>query len=205
MPPGVCKNRIRKKIKIMKAKKIQVSKLKTNPNNPRTINKGKFESLKKSISEFPKMLEIRPIVVDEKFIVLGGNMRLQALKELGITETYYIQENDLTPKEKKQFIIKDNASFGDWDWDMLANEWENAELKEWGIDVWQPEQEVNYDILNEVDLEQEIQTMYEQTKKSIILEYPSEGFEEIKQLYENLKSKEINLPDLFYKAMQNEL
>jgi hypothetical protein len=189
----------------MKAKKIQVSKLKTNPNNPRTINKGKFESLKKSISEFPKMLEIRPIVVDEKFIVLGGNMRLQALKELGITETYYIQENDLTPKEKKQFIIKDNASFGDWDWDMLANEWENAELKEWGIDVWQPEQEVNYDILNEVDLEQEIQTMYEQTKKSIILEYPSEGFEEIKQLYENLKSKEINLPDLFYKAMQNEL
>ena len=102
----------------MKATKIQVSKLKTNPNNPRTINKSKFERLKKSISEFPKMLEIRPIVVDEKFIVLGGNMRLQALKELGITETYYIQEKDLTPKEKKQFIIKDNASFGDWDWDM---------------------------------------------------------------------------------------
>ena len=114
----------------MEAKRIEISKLKPNPNNPRTINKNKFERLKKSISEFPKMLEIRPIVVDEEFVVLGGNMRLQALKELGIKETFYIQENELTPKEKKQFIIKDNASFGDWDWDSLANEWETKELKD---------------------------------------------------------------------------
>ena len=96
----------------MKPKKIEISKLKLNPNNPRTINKSKFERLKKSITEFPKMLELRPIVVDEGFIVLGGNMRLQALKELGIKETFYIQKHDLTPKEKKQFVIKDNASFG---------------------------------------------------------------------------------------------
>ena len=89
----------------MKPKKIEISKLKLNPNNPRTINKSKFERLKKSITEFPKMLELRPIVVDEGVIVLGGNMRLQALKELGIKETFYIQKQDLTPKEKKQFVI----------------------------------------------------------------------------------------------------
>lgn len=187
----------------MKPKKIEISKLKLNPNNPRTINKSKFERLKKSITEFPKMLELRPIVVDEGFIVLGGNMRLQALKELGIKETFYIQKEDLTPKEKKQFVIKDNASFGDWDWDALANEWETKELKDWGIDVWQPEKEIDYSILDEVNLDDEIQTMYEQTKKSIILEYPTDSFDEIKQLYESLKAKEVNLPDLFYKAMQD--
>ena len=187
----------------MKPKKIEISKLKLNPNNPRTINKSKFERLKKSITEFPKMLELRPIVVDEGFIVLGGNMRLQALKELGIKETFYIQKEDLTPKEKKQFVIKDNASFGDWDWDALANEWETKELKDWGIDVWQPEKEIDYSILDEVNLDDEIQTMYEQTKKSIILEYPADSFDEIKKLYESLKAKEVNLPDLFYKAMQD--
>mgnify|MGYP003134319976 CR=1 FL=1 len=186
----------------MKPKKIEISKLKLNPNNPRTINKSKFERLKKSITEFPKMLELRPIVVDEGFIVLGGNMRLQALKELGIKETFYIQKEDLTPKEKKQFVIKDNASFGDWDWDALANEWETKELKDWGIDVWQPEKEIDYSILDEVNLDDEIQTMYEQTKKSIILEYPADSFDEIKKLYESLKAKEVNLPDLFNKAMQ---
>ena len=189
----------------MKIEKIEINKLKPNPNNPRTINKINFKKLKKSIKDFPKMLELRPVVVDENYMVLGGNMRLQALKDLGINEVFCVQEKNLTEQQKEQFIIKDNASFGDWDWDMLANEWENAELKDWGIDVWQPEKEIDYDILNEVNLEQEIQTMYEQTKKSIILEYPSEGFEEIKKLYENLKSKEINLPDLFYKAMRNEL
>jgi len=115
--------------------KIKVSKLKPNKENPRAINKSKFQRLKKSIQEFPKMLEIRPIVVDEDFIVLGGNMRLQALKELGVTETYYIQEKNLTPEQKKQFIIKDNSSFGEWDWDLLANEWDVDELKDWGLDI----------------------------------------------------------------------
>ena len=186
----------------MKAKKIETSKLKLNPNNPRTINKNKFDKLKKSIVEFPKMLELRPIVVDEDFVVLGGNMRLQALKELGIKETFYIKKDDLTPEEKKQFIIKDNASFGDWDWDSLANEWEAKELKEWGIDVWQPEKEIDYSILDEINLDEEIQTMYEQTKKSIILEYPAEGFDEIKQLYEKLKAQEIDMPNLFHESMK---
>ena len=112
----------------MNIEKIKINKLKPNPNNPRTINKNKFERLKKSISQFPKMLEIRPIVVDENLMVIGGNMRLKALKDLGIKETFYIQQKDLTDDQKKQFVIKDNASFGDWDWDILANEWNNKDL-----------------------------------------------------------------------------
>ena len=117
----------------MKAEKIEVSKLKPNPDNPRTISKDKFKKLVKSIKEFPQMLKIRPIVVDENMIVLGGNMRLQALKKLGIKETYYIQEKDLTTEQKEQFIIKDNVGFGEWDWDMLANEWDVSKLEDWAV------------------------------------------------------------------------
>ena len=119
----------------MKAEKIEVSKLKPNPDNPRTISKDKFKKLVKSIKEFPQMLKIRPIVVDENMIVLGGNMRLQALKKLGIKETYYIQEKDLTTEQKEQFIIKDNVGFGEWDWDMLANEWDISKLEDWAVNV----------------------------------------------------------------------
>ena len=166
----------------MKPKKIAINKLKPNPNNPRTINKSKFEKLKKSISEFPKMLELRPIVVDEAFMVLGGNMRLQALKELGIKETFYIQENELTPKEKNQFIIKDNASFGDWDWDSLANEWDTRELKDWGIDVWQPEEEVDYSVLDDLDLGNTLGDKEAGVKRAIQIEFEPEHYDEAAEL-----------------------
>jgi len=119
----------------MKVEKKEINKLKPNPDNPRTISKDKFKKLVKSIKEFPEMLKIRPIVVDENFIVLGGNMRLQALKKLGIKETHYIQEKDLTPEQKEQFIIKDNVGFGEWDWDMLANEWDVSKLDDWAVNV----------------------------------------------------------------------
>lgn len=155
-------------------KKIEVNKLIPNPNNPRSINKVRFEKLKKSIKEFPKMLELRPIVVDENFIVLGGNMRLQAIKELGISEVPYIQEKDLTEEQKKQFVIKDNTSFGEWDWDMLANGWDNVELKEWGIEVWQPEEidyepslnpETEYSDITKEEIEREAKKLAEQMLK----------------------------------------
>ena len=119
----------------MLVKKIDINKLKPNPDNPRTISKDKFKKLVKSIKEFPEMLKISPIVVDENFIVLGGNMRLQALKKLGIKETHYIQEKDLTPEQKEQFIINDNVGFGEGDWDMLANEWDVSKLDDWAVNV----------------------------------------------------------------------
>lgn len=119
----------------MEIKKVKLSEVKTNPNNPRIIKDDKFSKLVKSIQEFPKMLEIRPIVVNSDMVVLGGNMRLKACKEAGLKEVPIIFADDLTEDEQRQFIIKDNVGFGEWDWDMIANEWEPELLEDWGLDV----------------------------------------------------------------------
>ena len=114
---------------------VKIKDIKNNPNNPRIIKDDKFKKLVASIREFPKMLEIRPIVVNDDMIVLGGNMRLKAIKELGLTEAPIIKISDLTDEEQRQFIIKDNAGFGEWDWDILANEWNVEDLDKWGLDL----------------------------------------------------------------------
>lgn len=116
-------------------KKINIDKVKRNQENPRFIKDFKFKKLVKSLKEFPEMLEKRPIVVDEDFMVLGGNMRLKACQEAGMKEVYIDQVKGWTDKQKQEFIIKDNASFGEWDWDLLANEWDHNELNDWGVDV----------------------------------------------------------------------
>lgn len=117
---------------------IKISKIKNNPNNPRLIKDDKFIKLCNSIKQFPKMMELRPIVVDEQGVIQGGNMRFKALLELGYKElpdTWVKYANDFTPDEFKQFIIKDNVGFGEWDWDIIANEWDTSELEEWGLDT----------------------------------------------------------------------
>lgn len=119
----------------MNIQKVKLSEIKNNPNNPRILKDDKFKKLVKSIQEFPKMLEIRPIVVNSDMIVLGGNMRLKACKEAGLKEVPIVLADDLTEDEQKQFIIKDNVGFGEWDWDMLSNEWEADLLEQWGLDV----------------------------------------------------------------------
>jgi ParB-like chromosome segregation protein Spo0J len=119
----------------MEIRSVKLSEIKSNPNNPRIIKDDKFRKLVNSIQEFPKMLEIRPIVVNFDMIVLGGNMRLKACKEAGLKEVPVIFADDLTEDEQKQFIIKDNVGFGEWDWDMLANEWEPELIEAWGLDV----------------------------------------------------------------------
>lgn len=115
--------------------KIEINKIKVNTNNPRIIKDNKFKKLVKSIKEFPEMLEKRPIVVDEDMIVLGGNMRYQACKELGIKKINVIIAKDWTDKQKQEFIIKDNTNFGQWDYDLLANQWEIQDLDDWGVSV----------------------------------------------------------------------
>ena len=107
----------------------------SNPNNPRIIKDDKFKKLCQSIKEFPKMLELRPIVIDENNMVLGGNMRLKACIEVGLKEVPTIQAKDLTEEQKKEFIIKDNVGFGEWNWDDLANEWNVEDLSNWGLDL----------------------------------------------------------------------
>jgi len=119
----------------MKPIKINIDKIKNNPDNPRVIKDYKFDKLVKSIEDFPEMLRLRPIVVDENNIILGGNMRYKAAVKAGLKEVYAIQAEDLTDKQKQEFIIKDNSNFGEWDWDILANEWNVKDLTEWGLDV----------------------------------------------------------------------
>ena len=125
--------------------KINIKKIFANPVNPRIIKDFKFKKLVKSIKEFPEMLKLRPIVVNSEMGILGGNMRYKACKEIGLKEVYIIKADDLTEKQAEEFIIKDNVGFGEWDWDILANAFDNVELKEWGLDVWQPEEELDKD------------------------------------------------------------
>jgi len=116
---------------------MKLSEIKSNPNNPRTIKDEKFEKLKKSIKEFPKMMALRPMVINQDNIVLGGNMRLKALKELGYTDVpdnWIKRAEDLTDDEARRFIIADNVGFGQHDWDILANEWDSMELRDWGLE-----------------------------------------------------------------------
>ena len=119
---------------------MNLSELQENPNNPRIIKDDKFQKLVTSIKEFPEMLEARPIVVNPENIVLGGNMRLKACKAAGLKEApVYVASWE--ESKANEFIVKDNVGFGEWDWDILANEWDATQLEEWGLDVWQPEEE----------------------------------------------------------------
>lgn len=114
---------------------MKINLIKPNPNNPRVIKDDKFKKLVQSIKDFPQMLELRPIVIDENNIVLGGNMRLKACQELGLKDVPTIYAKDLTEDQKKEFIIKDNVGFGEWNWDSLANSWDDEKLVEWGLDL----------------------------------------------------------------------
>jgi hypothetical protein len=113
---------------------VKISEVKLNPNNPRLIKDDKFKKLVQSIKDFPEMLNIRPIVVNQDMIILGGNMRYKACKEAGLKEIPIIK-TDLTEEQQREFLIKDNTSGGEWDWEVLANEWDSEQLEEWGLDL----------------------------------------------------------------------
>lgn len=119
----------------MKTQRVKLSQIKPNENNPRLIKDDKFKKLVKSIQEFPEMLELRPIVVNSDMVILGGNMRYRALKEAGAKEVPIIIADNLNEEQQREFIIKDNISGGEWDWDMLANEWYVEQLESWGLDL----------------------------------------------------------------------
>ena len=139
----------------MKTQEIDIKKIKLNPSNPRTIKDENFKKLVKSITDFPQMLNIRPIVVNKDMIILGGNMRYKACVEAGIKKIPVIIADDLTPEQEREFLIKDNISGGDWDYDLLKNDWDIQQLTDWGMDV--PDfkveaeaQEDDYEIPDEV-------------------------------------------------------
>lgn len=136
---------------------VKISEIKLNPNNPRLIKDDKFKKLVKSIQDFPEMLEIRPIVVNSDMIILGGNMRFKACKEAGLKEVPIIIADNLTEEQQREFLIKDNTSGGEWDFEMLANEWDIEQLEDWGLEV------PIFDIDNEIepkDLSSTIDNLY---------------------------------------------
>jgi hypothetical protein len=157
---------------------VKLYKIKGNPNNPRIIKNDKFKKLVKSIKEFPEMLKLRPIVVDEDMMVLGGNMRLKASKDAGLKEVWIDIATGLSEEQKKEFIVKDNVSFGEWEWDMIANEWNSVEVTDWGLDVWQ----------NEDDIQEESnEELYTKTIKAPIYE-PKNEKPSIDDLYNTEKT-----------------
>ena len=155
----------------MKIEKMKVDLIKSNEKNPRLIKDEKYHQLVNSIKKFPKMLEIRPIVVNKDGIILGGNMRLKACKEAGLEFIPVVIADELTEEEQKQFIIKDNIGYGEWDWELLNLEWNIDELKDWGLDfpMYYNETDIR-DFFNETDTEVD-ETL---VNEKIILEYPTE-------------------------------
>ena len=124
----------------MERKKVQIETVKLDPSNPRSITKEKFEELKKSIKDFPEMEVVKPLIIADDFVI-GGNMRLLAYKDLGYREVHVIDVTAWSQAKRDEFMIKDNTHFGTWDYDALANEWDNLPLTEWGVAVWDTELE----------------------------------------------------------------
>tara|TARA_R110002020_G_scaffold385470_2_gene596379 strand:- start:374 stop:895 length:522 start_codon:yes stop_codon:yes gene_type:complete len=159
---------------------MKLSEIKPNPDNPRILKEDKFNKLVQSIKDFPDMLEKRPIVIDEDNVVLGGNMRLRALQELKYKDVPVIVAKGWTEEQKREFIIKDNVGFGEWDWDILANEWSDNPLTEWGLDVWQPD-----DIDLDNFFEDDPNGLADPTNK-IVLEYNEEDYQKVNAKFNEL-------------------
>ena len=173
--------------------KVKVAQVKLNDSNPRIIKDEKFRKLVQSIKDFPQMLDIRPIVVNEDMVVLGGNMRFKACIEAGLNEVPIIKASELTEEQQKEFIIKDNVGFGEWDWDMLANEWNSDDLTEWGLDVWNKTDDINLDNFFEDNGESE-----NEQKFKIVLEYSEDDYNKVN---EALKNHSGSKEQIFYKLL----
>lgn len=175
---------------------MNINLIKSNPNNPRTIRDNKFKQLVKSIQDFPQMLELRPIVIDENNMVLGGNMRLKACIEAGLQDVPVKQAKDLTEEQKKEFIVKDNVGYGEWDFDQLANEWDVDLLQDWGLEIpnWSAGHEVNTMTDDDVDIDEEFNPMGKMDGKQrvvFLFDGPEEAESYLKSL--NVEFKKMNM------------
>ena len=181
----------------------KIQNVKLNPNNPRLIKDDKFKKLVQSIKDFPEMLNIRPIVVNQDMIILGGNMRYKACKEAGLKEIPIII-TDLTEEQQREFLIKDNTSGGEWDWDMLANEWKAEELEAWGLDVWLQPVEVDYSILDDDDVSEQLDDMTAGVKKAIQIEFEAEHYEEAYALVKFWREREAYVGGMIMEYLKSE-
>ena len=162
--------------------KVKVAAIKSNPKNPRLIKDDKFKKLVKSIKDFPEMESVRPIVVNKDMVILGGNMRYKAMIECGYKEVN-VEVVDWSEQKQNEFIIKDNVGFGEWEWEMVANEWDEIELKDWGLDLPMFASEVDYSDKNkELTLDDVTDLM------SITLKYTEDEYHIVKNALLKLAS-----------------
>lgn len=196
-----------------KTVELKISQIKPNPDNPRVIKDHKFKQLVKSVTDFPEMLSIRDIVIDENNMILGGNMRYKACQDAGLKKLTVTQIIGLSPEQKKEFIIKDNANYGVWDWDQLANNFDNELLSEWGLNVWQPTEYLESEKESETpaasgaadpEAQQEIEDA-KADKRVIQIEFDIEDYEEANSLYKKLRGEGQDIPGIFINALKEKL
>ena len=186
---------------------INIQEVKPNENNPRFIKDYKFKKLVKSIKEFPQMLKLRPIVVNSDMVVLGGNMRLKACKEAGLKEVYILKADDLTEKQQREFIVKDNVGFGEWDWDVLGNEWNTQQLGDWGLEVWQGGEDVsNTNDYSNLDVDSKLDKFLDAKIKNLTIPFESQEFDEVILKLEVYLEKYnlVDYKEMVYKIIEDE-
>jgi hypothetical protein len=174
----------------METFKIKIHKLKNTEYNPRVIDTFKYESLKKSIIELPDMLQVRPLIIDEDFNIIAGNMRYRACMELGYKEVYAKQILDLTDDEKKELMVKDNLSYGEWDEQILGNNFNTTWVNEWlGNEI------IDYSALLYDDISDEIEALHDNIKKSVHIKI-SGDFQKAQELEKRFKERKIYIGQL---------
>lgn len=188
----------------MNVKITKISEVKLNPNNPRLIKDDKFTKLVQSIKDFPEMLDIRPIVVNADMVILGGNMRFKACKEAGLKEVPVIIADNLTEEQQREFLIKDNTSGGEWDFEMLANEWDVDLLDDWGLEVPTFATDVDYSILDDDDVSDQLEDMTNGVKKAIQIEFEAEHYEEAQELIKFFRDKKVYIGALLVEKLKYE-
>ena len=184
---------------------LKISAVKPNTDNPRVIRDNKFQKLVASIKEFPEMLKLRPIVVNKDMIILGGNMRYKASIEAGLKEVWVLKAADLTKEQENEFIVKDNVGFGEWDWDILANIWDTKKLKDWGLDVWQPEEEIDYSVLDDIDLGETLDNKEAGVKRAIMIEFDPKHYDKANELITQARKDGKDVGLIVLNAFSNEL
>jgi hypothetical protein len=206
------------KIEIIKSKLIPVSSIEQNkgqidglPKNPRLIKDAKFEKLKKSIEDNPEMLGARELIVypyNDKFVIIGGNMRFTACKELGYKELpCKVLPSDYSAEQLRAITIKDNVAFGENDWENLANEWDAQELEEWGLDVPMIyNEDIDYSILDDYneDTDQKIQEMEEGVKKAIQIEFEAEHYQEAFEIIKFWREQKLYIGGFLIEKLKEE-
>jgi len=189
-------------VKLMPIEIVKIDKIKINPANPRIIKNYKYKKLLKSIIEFPEMLFLRPIVVNSEMIVIGGNQRYRACQEAGLKDVPIIMATEFNKMQISRFMITDNVSFGDWDFDILANNWDSELIDAAGLDLWQQPDETDYGKPDDIQLDNS--NTSEGTKKTIKIEFEPQHYDETKELIDYWVKKQLYIGGFIMEKLKEE-